>query len=258
MDTQSWPASLRHELSFGGDVAPGNTGRSVKIVQEWLTFHGFATAIDADFGSATMESVRRFQKKAKLTVSGNVDAKTWDRLCQPLRDAVADGNGTTLGVRLPSVARQHLAQSPRELGGENRGPWVRAYVGGSDGPEWRWCAGFVSFVLRQACVELGLKLPISGSVSCDTLAAQAREANRFMPGRHFVNGTVPWKNLGSCFLFLVRRTDSDWTHVGFGFGGSPDAFQTIEGNTNDSGTAEGYEVCARTRSAKLKDFIRLL
>jgi hypothetical protein len=33
--------------------------------------------------------------------------------------------------------------------------------------------------------------------------------------------------------------------------------QTIEGNTNDDGSAEGYEVCARTRSYTNMDFILL-
>jgi hypothetical protein len=34
-----------------------------------------------------------------------------------------------------------------------------------------------------------------------------------------------------------------------------DTFRTIEGNTNDAGDREGYEVCARTRGYDKKDFV---
>ena len=35
-------------------------------------------------------------------------------------------------------------------------------------------------------------------------------------------------------------------------------FATIEGNTNDEGSREGYEVCRRVRGRGSKDFIRLI
>jgi hypothetical protein len=33
-------------------------------------------------------------------------------------------------------------------------------------------------------------------------------------------------------------------------------YSTVEGNTNDEGSADGYEVCQRMRSLTKKDFIR--
>jgi len=36
-----------------------------------------------------------------------------------------------------------------------------------------------------------------------------------------------------------------------------DAFETIEGNTNDEGSPNGYEVCRRIRGYRKKDFIRI-
>ncbi|MGH8565940.1 MAG: hypothetical protein ACREXW_18380 [Gammaproteobacteria bacterium] len=33
--------------------------------------------------------------------------------------------------------------------------------------------------------------------------------------------------------------------------------RTIEGNTNDDGSREGYEVCARTRDYNEMDFIKI-
>jgi hypothetical protein len=50
------------ELNFGGRPfkkgAPKSLG--VRRVQEWLCLHGFAVAIDNDFGDATEKAVKRF------------------------------------------------------------------------------------------------------------------------------------------------------------------------------------------------------
>ena len=45
--------------------------------------------------------------------------------------------------------------NPREIGGQNMGPWVRLYMDGREGAEFPWCAGFVCFVLAQACEAMG-------------------------------------------------------------------------------------------------------
>jgi len=58
-------------------------------------------------------------------------------------------------------------------------------------------------------------------------------------------------------MFLVRRTSTDWTNTGFAFGYDGGTIQTIEGNTNDEGSREGYEVCRRTRGRGRMDFVTL-
>lgn len=55
----------------------------------------------------------------------------------------------------------------------------------------------------------------------------------------------------------ISYTGTDWTHTGFVTMFNKDFFDTIEGNTNDDGNREGYEVCARTRGYKNEDFIKL-
>lgn len=83
------------------------------------------------------------------------------------------------------------------------------------------------------------------------------KGGRFVSGDDIATGKVPWVELGASYVFLVQRTENDWSHTGFGFGGTPDHFNTLEGNTNDDGNANGYEVAERVRAAKGKDFIRL-
>jgi len=122
----------------------------------------------------------------------------------------------------------------------------------------RWCAGFVTYILKQACHFTGKPMPVQGSLSCDSLAYQAKANKRFIPGKAVQNGSSPWSSLGNCQIFLVRKSSTDWTHTGFAFGGNKNVFSTIEGNTNDEGSANGYEVCQRTRSLDAKkDFIYL-
>jgi hypothetical protein len=171
--------------------------------------------------------------------------------------ALQNANAAGYLALVQAVARQHLAAKAREAGGDNCGPWVRLYTGGHDGVQWKWCAGFVTFVMQQAADQLSVPMPLPGSLSCDTLAAQAQKNGRFISGNQIATKQVPWSQLGQSYVFLVQRTTGDWSHTGFGFGGTPDHFDTLEGNTNDDGSANGYEVAARMRSAQSKDFIRI-
>src|SRR3970282_744802 len=102
-----------------------------------------------------------------------------------------------------------------------------------------------TFLLKQAAQTLGVPMPIPGSVSCDSLAAQAREAGPFVRDSDLRQGTVTIGKMPTASIFLVRRTASDWTHAGLVTAFDKGVFRTIEGNTNDEGSREGYEGCAR-------------
>ncbi|HYN76945.1 MAG TPA: peptidoglycan-binding domain-containing protein [Lamprocystis sp. (in: g-proteobacteria)] len=257
----TYPLSVQNELNDPGPVQVGNQGRASRRVQEWLTFHGFRTPIDDEFGTATERTLQSFQDARGLPATGALDPATWAALIAPMVRAFSDSpKGATFGDTVLDVARQHLDEHPIELGGPNCGPWVRAYMNGNQGTPWAWCAGFVSFVMAQAAKIQGASKPIAGSFSCDLLATQAEQAGLFVAERS-LNAT-PAKftagTLGTCCIFLVRRTSSDWTHTGFAFDFKANGtFSTIEGNTNDQGCREGFEVCKRVRARDSKDFIRL-
>lgn len=151
-----------------------------------------------------------------------------------------------------AYGQAHLAVHPIEIGGQNRGLWVRLYTGGKEEDAWAWCSGFVSFLMHQGAETLGQDPPIMGSVSCDSVVAQGRQKGRFLAERDAQKSGVP---AGS--IFLVRRTASDWTHDGLVVQAHGDTFDTIEGNINDDGSREGFEVCARSRNYVGKDFVLL-
>jgi hypothetical protein len=197
--------------------------------------------------------VRQFQKSRKLKVDGIVGKRTFAELVAPMAHVLQDippGN-RTVGQMVVVYAKRHLEKHPVEVGGQNKGPWVRLYMNGNEGDEWPWCAGFVSFVLKQACKNLAVPLPLGTSVSCDTLAANAKAKGRFLPE----SKATDRRQIKPGSLFLNRRTSTDWVHTGIVVQAEDEYFVTIEGNTNDEGSREGYEVCRRTRGYKKKDFV---
>ncbi len=244
----------RKELLFDQTLERNRRGKKVKIVQEWLSLHGFGLEIDGDFGPATERAVRQFQELNDQPSTGRVDDETFFHLTAPIFRALTpiQSTGASLSELVVAYARQHLAEHPLEIGGQNRGPWVRLYMQGNDGTPWAWCAGFVCFLLRQAADTLGQKSPIKTTFSCDVLAERARDSGRFVPEK-----LVQMNNMEPGAIFLVRRTSIDWLHTGIVIGFHEDVFETIEGNTNDEGSREGYEVCHRFRAYGKKDFVRM-
>ena len=238
------------DMSLKKTLKRGDKKGQVKLIQEWLSLQTEHVAIDGDFGPATEAALKSFQTKNRITVSGEVVFATFDRLISPMTEALKPISivGTkTLGELVLAYAKQHLAQHPREIGGQNRGPWVRLYMDGNEGQAWAWCAGFACFCLKQACATMNVDLPITPSFSVDSLAASAKTNGLFVDK----NAVEPGG------FFMLRNTSTDWTHTGLVVNKEAEVFKSIEGNTNDEGSREGYEVCARTRGYNKMDFIKI-
>jgi len=245
-------STVVRETRFATSLARDATGETVRHVQEWLTFHGLGLKIDGEFGAATETAVLAFQKRSSLPVTGRVDETTFDTMLAPLSAALRPINGSgVLSQDAPRYAEQHLAQRPREIGDENCGPWVRLYMNGAEGVDFPWCAGFACFVLNQA--SAGRPLPFVPSVSCDEIGIHAKDRGLFREG----GPDFDTSKLKTGSLFLVRRPQGGWHHTGIVVGMSAGAITTIEGNTNDSGSREGFEVCKRVRATTILDFVAL-
>jgi cell wall-associated NlpC family hydrolase len=184
--------------------------------------------------------VGRFQGRRGLPKTGAVDPATFAELTEKLHDALAPPATTppSFGAAVIAAARQHHGQRPREVGGVNRGPWVRIYMEGHDGPAFLWCAGFSCLMVRQAAWHLDVDLPLRPTFSCDVLSRDAQTDGRFVREQDL--GSLDDLPRGS--LFVQRRTADDWNHVGIVVSGGVEVIETIEGNTNEGGSREGYEV----------------
>jgi len=242
-----------NDLALDKNYKKGSKGKKVRLIQEWLCLHGLHVVIDGDFGPATDYAMRKFQNQEGLKVDGIVGKRTFGRLVLPMTNALKpiSPDGKSLGQMVVACAEQHLVQHPHEIGGQNRGPWVRLYLDGEEGPQWPWCAGFVCFILKQACRSLEEPLPITTSISCDFLAASAMEKGIFLKESEIKEKS----QIRPGSFFLSRRTATDWIHTGIVIHAEGEIFLTIEGNTNDEGSYEGYQVCQRIRGYRNKDFI---
>ena len=76
-------------------------------------------------------------------------------------------------------------------------------------------------------------------------------------GLQIADGGAGLDDLTRGSLFVQRRSPTDWNRTGIVVAAIDEVIETIEGNTNEGGSQEGYEVCRRIRNSKNKDFVRL-
>jgi len=246
---------IKKELLLKNELKRGAKSNYVKYTQEWLCYHGFKTTIDQIFGPATEKQVQKFQQSKQLEKTGIVDFKTYQELVKPMLKALTPIPKDYKSYRetLLAYAMQHIEQNPKEIGGENRGPWVRLYMSGNDGRSYLWCAGFVTFLLKQSSHNSNFTMPIKGSWSCDSLAAQAKEKQIFIKKDNQIA-----KEIIPGYIFLCQKSSTDWTHTGIVLRSDAEVFETIEGNTNDERYRDGDAACSSVRAYKSKDFIKIV
>lgn len=243
----------------------GATGQDVKRTQEWLSLHGFATGIDCDFGPATRAAVIAFQTAKGCLRDHNegvVDAETWGALIAPLANAeVLQAGAESFGDAVCRIAKAHLAQKAREVGGDNRGPWVRHYGRGLDQSTvgfFPWCQAFANHPWFRAARERGEPLPFdltdqNGAVSyyVPWVVDSAKRAGKFLVGATTKAQIPP----GSMFFVPgARGGEHSHIHVGIVLDDDGTTIRTIEGNTNEAGGSNGYCVAARFRKKALNDY----
>ena len=232
----------------------GDKGANVKLVQEWLNLHDIELAIDGDFGPATEYGVTKFQFRNDLIVDGIVGIKTHSKLIEPMTRAIDNIEHIkclSVSKRVVKYAKQHLNQNPKEVGGQNMGPWVRLYMSGYEGNNWPWCAGFVCYIMQQAYNNDPVVLmPFEKSFSVDNIVTSAVRNKTF-----YKENKVKKDKIVPGSFYVRRKKWGDWTHIGIIIEVKENVFIAIEGNTNDQGSREGIKVAKKIRGFKNKDFI---
>ena len=240
-------------LSIAETIERGSKQKKlITIIQEWLCLNGQSIKIDGDYGPATEIAVNNFQKNVGLMQTGKVEPLTFDKLVwsmKSLSQATLSSNGG-LHSAVVELSLKYLAAHPIEVGGQNMGPWVRYFMDGYQGNAWPWCAGFNTLIVKQAAKLCGTAISLPRTYSCDVLGMWAKNNGKFVSG---TSGNLSAVKPGH--LFLVRKSHNDWQHTGIVIEMTPEYCVTIEGNTNDEGSREGYEVCKRIRGFKTLDFV---
>lgn len=254
------------EVKFPGLIAQGSSNKmAVRRIQEWINLHRYYNGtktkieVDDDFGGITKLAIDGFQKTMNIPVTGECDQRTWNYLVQPMKMAFEGATLVSDDLRVMALnrAKMMLDFSPRELG-QNCGPWVRAFMHGHDGKWAAWCAGSVSTIFhleRERALDRGVKnVPeiFKWSWSVPDMVKEAKEKNLYIDMVE-----VEMRVFEAGDLFVVFDKKLGYTHIGLvesviiekGIA----LINTIEGNTNDEGSAEGFELCRRTRSLKKRN-----
>jgi|APLak6261660231_1056022.scaffolds.fasta_scaffold24335_2 peptidoglycan hydrolase-like protein with peptidoglycan-binding domain len=147
----------------------GDQGAEIKEVQTLLMTKGFLTdeEVNGIFNTETYRAVRAFQAQnldkqgQPLTVDGKVGELTWWSLHNP--KPLIQTHSAVDYLKLPDVALggshrgraalrtavNELKAGAGEIGGNNRGPFVKKYLHGIVPEGNPWCAGFVSYCFAQ-------------------------------------------------------------------------------------------------------------
>ena len=240
-------------LFISETLAPGASGWLVKNVQEWLTLSGYPVPITATFDDATAAAVSQFRYQRALGDGTAVSPHVYSALIEPLVRAIAPVKpGADFASTVLSIAERQLSLNPLEVGGQNRGPWVRLYLEGTDGEATRWGAGFVTWCMKMAALARGEALPLPSLVSADSLATEAYARGLF------VGAGQSRARVKRGHFFLVRDPSVlGWVHVGIVRSLGVSHFETIEGNSSETSQTNGDRVLSRRRPLERAEFIVL-
>ena len=232
-----------------------------KKVQEWLNLHrfhtkGYYTRVEMDdwFGKATASAVKEFQLINGLKETGDVDLNTWLCLVNPMYNAfmhIGDIDGD-VSERLVEYINQFCEEHPTEIH-PNSGPWVRAFMKGNEGEWAAWCNGVVSTALDHACASLNIDMNsiLKWEWSCERTKQNALKENGtakyYSPEDLLLCKDNVKIERGDIFL-VIRKSDNRARHIGVVENVNEGVASCIEGNTNDEGSREGYELCKRKRN----------
>ena len=86
-----------------------------------------------------------------MAATGEVNDETYALMVTPILRAMTPikRRFSSFSGAVLAYAKKHLRLHPVEIGGQNKGPWVRLYMNGHEGYDFPWCAGFVTFVMKQ-------------------------------------------------------------------------------------------------------------
>ncbi|MDN3671503.1 CHAP domain-containing protein [Flavobacterium branchiarum] len=151
---------------------------------------------------------------------------------------------------MSTLGQKTLAVSITQLGVEeipknsNAGPAVEKYLKSVGlGKGYAWCMAFVYWCTKEASIQLGITNPLAKTAGVLAMLNFKKElvVKEPQPGDIFIMDF----GKGQGHTGLVEKVEKNIIH-------------TIEGNTNDDGSREGYKVCRRKRNkSTIKAYLRV-
>ena len=249
---------IEKELEFKGEITPGSVGVHVMRMQELLHIqhlrapHRFeAVKADKDFGPKTKRALLSYQRNNHLLEeTGVLDETTYALLASPIANMLQTApnlNPKDIRANVVWIQRNLLLWHPVEIQ-PNKGPFVRCFMDGWDGESALWCVGVVQFIDDLAYSRAGQKFTdhFTKTYHCDTVGKEAIQKGWLMPYTEYDPSRVQAGDDGQ----IVKTAGKHWRHILKVNHVDGDWIQTVEGNTNAGGSANGWEWCMRWRNVK--------
>lgn len=238
----------------------GDTGPKVRELQRLLRDRGFPLDVDGRFGTQTHNAVRAFQSQnldqhgQPLVVDGKVGPLTWWSLTHA-KPVIAPPSairfdhmppaalgGSPRGRAALTAAIGELKAGAREIGGNNRGPFVRKYLNGLVPEGNSWCAGFVSWCFAQHSDGIPFRYSVGAR---DILRQFQRQGWAHPPADRYE------PQPGDIVVWWRVKADGWQGHIGLVHQLTDGMLYTIEGNR--SPRVQGFSY-VYSRMAKLLGF----
>lgn len=205
---------LREVHSRPPELKPGDSGWWVKLAQQILIEWGYPITKTGLLDEDTLLALDRF-KKVRQVREANCGPATWANL------AISETEGILY------VPLREAFSGACEIGGNNRGTYVKKYTGGLEGEKWAWCAAFATWCLKQyqlSSVGYKLRIPYTGiRYSSSAINAYALTNNLHRKG-----------NARPGDLILIKGGPTGFRHTALASHYDPkgNGIWVIEGNVN--------------------------
>lgn len=222
----------------------GMQGPLVRSLQQVLLELDFNLPVTGVFDNATYTAVRSFQAShldkhgVPLKVDGVVGDITWWALNNP-RTRVSHGvidfslmpdqalGGSTLGRSALLTSIEELKNGAGEIGGNNRGRWVKKYLEPAGlGEGNAWCAAFLSWCFLQAAGGDKKKMPFRYSAGARDIFNQLK--NKGLDFKSTDTTFMPQP--GDIVAWWRVSMSSGFGHIGIVHHVKDGFLYTIEGN----------------------------
>jgi peptidoglycan hydrolase-like protein with peptidoglycan-binding domain len=251
-----------------GLLKKGQTGNDVLELQNILQELDYDIDLTGVYDVPTFKAVRDFQSShvdihgQPLTVDGSVGALTMWALEHPRINVSAthafdftkmpeEVNGESpVGRKALEIAIEELNAGAGEIGGNNKGIWVKKYlkpVGLGEGQP--WCAGFVSWCFQESATRTGTSSPFKYSAGARNIYHQLRTMGKTVDLTSNGDQAKP----GDIVAWWRTSMSSGKGHIGIVHHEADGFIYTIEGNKAANVAGFCY---VKTRMEKLLGFAR--
>lgn len=262
------PSSAEVDLHYPGRPVMRGEFNSLAVlrIQERLNHVVRAGLLaDGDFGEATDNAVRLFQARhmgidgTGLEIDGEVGEATWAALfgaetVSALQILPARGDARSFVI---AMAASQIGVTEQPVG-SNRGPRVDDYIRAAGlNPavdSYPWCVCFLQWVFQKAEAPSGVEFDLPKTAGVHALWQLGQQAAKTVVKANAANPAV----IRPAMIFLLD-TGGGKGHAGLVESVDGDRLVTIEGNTNDGGSRDGYGVFRRrTRKVAMSGLLGYL